>query len=250
MTSTQSILGYSFVIVLGALAGAAVPLLGAKEKRLYTFLAFAAGVMLGAAFFHMLPEAFRGGGGYAVFSLAAAGFFALFVLERYVFVHVCEEPAGSHENANHQAPHGLVAFLGLSVHTLFDGVALASATREGIGLTAFIAITAHKIPSAMTLASIMLGEGTRPRKILLYAFFFGCMVPLGAALFFFLESTLSLTALAPKALAFSAGTFLYIAVADLLPHLQKGGKDGRLKRIVALGLGMAVMFALARFLRE
>ena len=76
------------------------------------------------------------------------------------------------------------------------------------------------------------------------------MVPLGAALFFFLESTLSLTALAPKALAFSAGTFLYIAVADLLPHLQKGGKDGRLKRIVALGLGMAVMFALARFLRE
>jgi zinc and cadmium transporter len=244
----RDVLLYSLVIVAGALGGAAVPLVSSKERHLYSFLAFAAGVMLGAAFFHMLPEAFRGGGGYAVFSLAALGFFALFVLERYVFVHVCEEPA-SHEHANHRAPHGMLVLLGLSVHTLFDGVAIGSAVQEGVGLTTFLAVTAHKVPSALTLSSIMLHEGRRPAQILGYAFVFGCMVPLGAGLYYLLQSKLLRTSVAPQALAFSAGTFLYIAVADLLPHVRQGSREGRIKRVGAFALGLASMFALSVSLR-
>src|SRR5688572_11628760 len=124
---------YSFVIVVGALLGAAASFFARREDRKVALLAFAAGVMLGAAFFHMFPEAFHSGG-YASFAWAPVGFVLLFVLERYVLVHACEEPPGC-ETPGHGAV-GLAAFLGLATHTLFDGVALGSAVAEGVGFMA------------------------------------------------------------------------------------------------------------------
>ncbi len=232
---------YSTVIVVGAIAGALIPVLASHERRLVSFLAFAAGVMFGAAFFHMLPEAFRSGG-YIAFSVVPVGFLCLFLLERYVLVHVCEEPPDFPHHAH--GPIGLTAFLGLSVHTLFDGVALGSAVTEGVGFMAFLAIAAHKIPSSLSLASIFKSEGKSSLAILLYATAFGFMVPVGAILYFGLNVALRLTSLAPQALAFSAGTFLYIAVSDLLPHINRHGKEGRSRSVLALGLGLVLMYAL------
>src|SRR4030088_3539768 len=128
---------FSGFIVLGAGGGGGVPFFLIAPGTLLSFLSFAAGVMLGAAFFHMLPEAFRGGG-YVVFSLVPLGFLCLFLLERYVLVHACEEPPDFAHHGSH-GPVGLAAFLGLSAHTLFDGVALGSAVTEGVGAMAFLA---------------------------------------------------------------------------------------------------------------
>jgi zinc and cadmium transporter len=232
---------YSVLIVLGAIAGAAVPL-RAGGQRQTSFLAFAAGVMFGAAFFHMLPEAFRGGG-YTAFTLVPAGFFTLFLLERYLLVHACEEPPDCAEHA-HRAM-GLTAFLGLSVHTLFDGVALGSATVEGVGFTAFLAIGAHKVPSSLALAAILRAEGRGPKSVLTYATLFGLMVPVGAGLYLLVEQLVHVERLAPHALAFSAGSFLYIAVSDLLPHVNRHGREGRNWHVAALLVGMAMMLALS-----
>lgn len=241
MSSAGAVALYSAVILLGAVAGALVALLAGHEKRLSSFLSFAAGVMFGAAFFHMLPEAFHAGG-YRAFTVVPIGFLALFLLERYVLVHACEEPP---DFAHHgHGPVGLAAFLGLSVHTLFDGVALGSAVTEGVGFMAFFAIAAHKVPSSLSLASILKSEGKTARSILLYAAAFGLMVPAGAALYFGLDASLGFGRFAAHALAFSAGTFLYIAVSDLLPHVNRHGKDGRFRNIAALVLGLFVMFAL------
>ncbi len=237
---------YSMAIVLGAVAGALVPIYTSQKSRLIALLAFAAGVMFGAAFFHMLPEAFHGGG-YAAFTWLPVGFVLLFLLERYVLVHTCEEPPDCEEHS-HAPAFGTTAFVGLSVHTLFDGVALVSASLEGVGLMAFIAILAHKIPSSLSLASILKAEGRPARRILLYAALFGVMVPVGALLYAALDSVLHFEALAAKVLAFSAGTFLYIAVSDLLPHVNRHGKEGgRLKHLTALLGGMALMFVLTSF---
>jgi len=242
MTHGLAVALFSGVIVAGAMAGALVPLFAGGERRLLPLLSFAAGVMFGAAFFHMLPEAFRAGG-YGVFSLVPAGFLALFLLERYVLVHVCEEPADFAHHGGH-GPVGLAAFLGLSAHTLFDGIALGSAVVEGIGAVAFLAIAAHKVPSSLSLASILRSEGKSDSAILLYAAAFGLMVPLGALVYLALSSAVSFALLAPKALAFSAGTFLYIAVSDLLPHVNRHGKQGRSRTLLAMVAGLLVMFAL------
>jgi len=235
---------FSAVILAGTLAGAMVPLRVRGQHRLTTFLAFAAGVMLGAAFFHMLPEAFHGGG-YAVFTFVPVGFLVLFVLERYVLVHVCEEPPDCQEH-KHGGAMGLAAFLGLSVHTLFDGVALASATWENVGSVAFVAILAHKIPSSLSLAAILKSEGRGPGRILLYTVFFGLMVPIGAAVYLAIQSMFQLESVAARALAFSAGSFLYIAVSDLLPHVNRHGKQGRLKNVLSLVAGLLAMFLLGQ----
>lgn len=238
---------FSGVIVLGALAGAAVPLRAAGAHRQVGFLAFAAGVMFGAAFFHMLPEAFRGGGPRAMF-VVPAGFVFLFILERYVLVHVCEEPP---DCAEHSHPTmGLAAFIGLSAHTVFDGVALGSAIVEGVGLTTFFAIVAHKIPSSLSLAALLRAEGRQPASILTFVAIFGLMVPAGAILYFALDRMITFQAFAPLALAFSAGSFLYIAVSDLLPHVNRHGKDERFRGVAGLLVGLGLMLALSFVLDE
>jgi zinc and cadmium transporter len=239
-----AVAAYSFVILLGALAGTLGVVFTRRPTQLVSFLAFAAGVMLGAAFFHMLPEAFHGGG-YRSFTLVPAGFVFLLVLERFVMTHTCEEPLDCKEHMHHGL--GLTAFIGLSVHTLVDGIALGSAVREGVGMMAFLAIVAHKVPSSLSLASILKAEGRSTGTLLAYALFYGLMVPVGAALYLMFDAVLSFEKFSPWALAFSAGTFLYIAVSDLLPHVNRHGKDRRGSNLLVLGAGLLLMLALARF---
>jgi len=238
-----AVAAYSFIIVLGAVAGALVVVATQRPTRLVTFLAFAAGVMLGAAFFHMLPEAYHDGG-YRAFTLVPAGFVFLLVLERFFLSHTCEEPLDCKEHASHGL--GLTAFVGLAVHTLFDGIALGSSVKEGVGMMAFIAITSHKIPSSLSLASILKAEGRPTSVILSYSVFYGLMVPVGAALYFGFDAVLRFEKFSPWALAFSAGTFLYIAVSDLLPHVNRHGQDRRGRNLVALLVGLLAMLALSR----
>ncbi|MEN9797353.1 MAG: hypothetical protein RL653_1049 [Pseudomonadota bacterium] len=236
---------YSSAIAVAAVGGALVPVLRGKDGH-GILLAFAAGIMFGAAFFQMLPEAVHAGS-YATLALVPAGFVALLLLERFVLVHACEEPPDCAEHG-HRGSLGLAAFLGMGIHTLFDGVALASAVAEGIGLTAFVAITAHKVPSALSLASILRAERRSTPATLGFAAALGGMVPLGAGLAWGLGALLHVEALAARALAFSAGTFLYIAVSDLLPHVNRHGHGRRWWQVGALLVGMALMFALGKAL--
>jgi zinc and cadmium transporter len=230
----------SALIVAGALLGGWLALHLGKNRPLVIFLALAAGVMFGAAFFHMLPEAFHGGG-YMIFTWVPLGFAFLFLLERYVLVHACEEPPGCTE---HGTTGGLAAFWGLSLHTLFDGVALASATVEGVGTVALVAILAHKIPSSFSLAALLASEHKTRTRILVYCALFGMMVPAGAVLYLGLDEIVKFTSLAPAALAFSAGSFLYIAVSDLLPHVNRHGRERRLGTLAAMAIGLLVMYLL------
>ncbi|HEX8821903.1 MAG TPA: ZIP family metal transporter [Archangium sp.] len=238
---------YSLVILLGAVLGALVVVFTEKQARLVTFLAFAAGVMFGAAFFHLMPEAYRGGGLWT-FALVPAGFVFLLVLDRYVMTHACEDPVGCKEHQHVQGGNtlGMTAFLGLSAHTLFDGIALGSAVKEGVGLMALLAITSHKVPSSLSLASILKSEGKSTRRIMGFAVMYGLMVPVGAGLYFAFDAVLSFESLAARALAFSAGTFLYVAILDLIPHVSRHGRDRWVRNLAAMTTGLLLMLALAQ----
>ena len=247
MSLAVALSSYSLVILLGAVMGALVVVHTQKKARLVTFLAFAAGVMFGAAFFHLLPEAYHGGGLWT-FGLVPAGFGFLMVLDRYVMTHACEDPGGCNEHQHVQGSStlGLTAFVGLSTHTIFDGIALGSAVKEGVGMMALLAITSHKVPSSLSLASILKTEGKGTRSILTYAALYGMMVPAGVGLYYAFDAVLRFEALAPRALAFSAGNFLYVAVSDLLPHVNRHGKDRRGRNLVALTAGLVLMLLLAQ----
>lgn len=279
------------VIVAVSLMGGILPLATVlNHTRLQMYLSFAAGSMLGAAFFHMLPEAVRMGSPETV-RWSALGLLALFFLERFFSFHH-HEPQESPETSPHEAEDHLhetcahdheidagsvpshhahtherehsddrrtdhtlswwTAAFGLAVHSLVGGVALASAIaadfaqRRWVGATGwgvFLATVLHKPADALTIVSLMLRSGVPRRKAHLVNLGFAMMIPLGVALF-----ALGLGQLGPAAassgtsvaLSFSAGTFLCIALSDLLPELQFHSHD-RLKLSLSLLAGFCLM---------
>jgi zinc and cadmium transporter len=264
MTATSSLAFYTVAILAGALAGGALPLVG-RMSRSDLMLSFSAGVMLGAAFFHMLPEAVEGGGGAAL-PFVAVGFLVLFVVERFVLVHACAEPGPAAEEAAAAAGRvthhvhgdgtgceahtmGLAAFVGLSIHTLIDGFALgASSEQAELGLFVFLAILAHKIPNAFSLSAILRHEGySRPKALAMNATF-ALMIPLGAGLYLALRHLVHAGTFTAYAVAASAGTFLHLAFSDMLPDVHRRN-GARASHGAALLVGLALMWGL-RFLHH
>ncbi len=271
MSELQTLGAYAGAILVGAMAGGALPLIG-PHHRSDALLSFSAGVMLGAAFFHMLPEAVEGAG-LGALPFVLVGFLFLFLLERFVLIHVCAEPGptlglladpppqppGLRQHAVHAHAHdatgcevhtlGLAAFVGLSLHTIIDGFALgAASSRPALGLLVFFAILAHKIPSSFSLSAILRAEGYGRGKALLMNATFALMVPLGAALYIGLRLVVHVESFTPMALAASAGTFLHLSLSDILPDLHRRGV-AKWKLSGALLSGVAVMWAL-RFLNH
>jgi zinc and cadmium transporter len=270
---------FCVAIVGSSLLGGALPLATVlTHTRLQLYLSFAAGAMLGAAFFHMMPEAVRVGSADTM-SWSALGLLALFFLERFFAFHHHEAPANpddpcpphAHEHA-HGVGHsaGLVnpgavgpgtkgtslnwgaAAFGLGVHTVTGGIALASAVAAGRGVHdslnvaawgVFVATIVHKPADALTLVSLMLRAGVPRALAHLANLGFALMLPAGVVLFYLGIDWLGPAAATPftaKALAFSAGTFLCIALSDLLPELQFHAHD-RLKLSAALLAGFGLM---------
>ncbi len=266
MSDVGSLALYSSAILAGSMAGGALPLVGRMERS-DGLLSFSAGVMLGAAFFHMLPEAVEGAG-LSVIPVVLVGFLFLYLLERFVLVHVCAEPGPSarlvaspppppgslREHPAHPHAHeatgcdvhtlGLAAFVGLSAHTLVDGFALGAANTEpALGLLVFIAILAHKLPSSFSLSAILRAEGYSRRRALAMNATFALMVPLGAVLYLALREMVHAASFTSMALAASAGTFLHLSLSDILPDLHRRGVS-RWRLSGALVGGIAVMWGL------
>ncbi len=263
MTPLHALALYTLAILAGALVGGALPLVG-RMTRSDHLLSFSAGVMLGAAFFHMLPESVEGAGAKAALPFVAVGFLVLFLLERFVLVHACAEPGPALEGeveaaVVHAHVHGdgtgcevhtmgMAAFLGLSLHTLIDGFALgASSAKPELGLLVFLAILAHKVPNAFSLSAILRHEGYSRARALLMNAGFALMIPLGAGIYLLLRDLVQVESFTSFALAASAGTFLHLAFSDILPDLHRR-HGARLSHGAALVLGLAAMWAL-RYVR-
>jgi len=281
MPSLLAVLCAAVVVV--SLLGGLLPLAAVlTHTRLQVYLSFAAGAMLGAAFFHMMPEAVRLGSP-ATLSWSAAGLLSLFFLERFFAFHHHEAPADPAEPCPthpHEHGHGRghsaglvdasapggsgvgtkgtslhwgAAAFGLALHTLTGGIALAGAVEADRGWGpstwgVFVATLVHKPADSLTIVSLMLRAGVPRFRAHLVNLGFSLMIPAGSALFWFGSRQLgpSSTPATAVCLAFSAGTFLCIALSDLLPELQFHAHD-RWKLSIALLAGVALMAAAGGF---
>ncbi len=239
-------------------------------------LSFVSGVMLGVAFFHMLPHAImeiseqHNASGHEMDHLAinpvmlsaALGFLAMFFLERFASFHQhdvveeCDTHDHDHDHA-HAHSHGVTpltwsgAALGLSLHSLLEGVALASSISVAstlhpgaglAGLGTFLVILLHKPFDAMTLTTLLRAGKSSARKLHLVNIIFALIVPIGAAIFL-LKTGGGDPTFTAYALAFSAGSFLCIAGSDLLPELHFHSHD-RVRLSLALVLGLAIAWGI------
>ena len=168
----------------------------------------------GRGFFSLLPETgkvLNESIGWPILG----GFLLIFVMERFVFVHACEE----RECDIHHM--GIPAFLGISLHSLLDGVALgAGLLLPQLGPVVLLAVIIHKMPDSISISSILLAAGWERRRVATLNLLFSLTTPVGALLAFWLFRSLSPENVA-VAIGISAGTFLAIATADILPQVHR-----------------------------
>ncbi|HRH24573.1 MAG TPA: ZIP family metal transporter [Candidatus Paceibacterota bacterium] len=215
------------------------------RKILFLLISLAAGALLGDAFIHLLPEAFEEAGNPLVVSLVTlAGILSFFVLEKFLHWHHNHGDEEYSEDHARIHPVGHLVLVSDGVHNLIDGLAIGAAflVSPEVGIATAIAIALHEIPQEIGDFGLLLHAGFSRTKALMLNFLSALTAFLGLGLAFWLSSLGD--SLAPLIAAFAAGNFIYIALADLVPELQKttGARRSTLQFFVIIaGLGAMVL---------
>jgi zinc and cadmium transporter len=203
---------FAIAAALGNLVGAVAVVRSLRRglRLIDGCLAFGAGFMLAVAVLGVMPEVLgRGSDG------------ALFILLGYLAVHFAQHVFTHHFHFGEETHRvtrsaGMSALLGLTLHTFFDGVAIASGflVSGRLGVLLFLAVMLHKLPEGVTIASMMVAGGETRGRALGAAAILGLATVLGVLL------TEQVTPLARHGLALSAGVTLYVAASNLVPEFQ------------------------------
>lgn len=239
------------VLSVFAAAGFLLLPVATRTRLLSPLVSFAIGTMLGATFLGLLPNAIEAPGvaePHAITTTVLLGLLAFFLLEKMVIwrhchVDECEAHGEAHrthvENARRLAS-GQLILIGDSIHNMVDGVLIAAAflTDVHLGIVTSIAVIAHEIPQEVGDFAILLNSGYSRGKALMYNVLVSLTTVIGGLVAYF---SLSLAQQAiPYVLAIAASSFIYIAVADLIPGLHKRTELGATAQqivLILLGVG-------------
>jgi len=242
------IIAATVLVSLLSLVGVVLFLFAKKrmEGVLFFLISFSAGTLLGAAFFDILPEA-AGGSAHpeGVFELVFVGLIFAFVVEKIIHWH--HHHAGSEKEHHH--PLGTLTLVGDGVHNFFDGVAIAAAFMVNVplGITTTIAIALHEIPQEIGDFGLLLYSGYSPANALAFNLLSALAAVVGGVSFYLFSSSVGHAE--AYALALTAGMFIYIASADLLPELHKEKRTREsILQLVLMLLGAAAIWLVARTL--
>jgi len=220
-----------FSLVGGVLSVLAAALFLAFSERLRTralphLVSFATGALLGAAFLALLPHAVAAPGVevHQVLGTVLAGVLVFFVLERLVLWRHCHQDAcevhGAEEPGRRPSAGTLVLF-GDGLHNFLDGILIGAAflTDVHLGVVTALAVAAHEIPQEVGDFAVLLHSGYSRAEALWFNVLSSLTTVVGGVLawmaFGWLQAAL------PYVLAVAAASFIYVAVADLIPDLHK-----------------------------
>lgn len=222
-------------------------------------VSFAIGALLGAAFLGLLPHALESPyvtDAHDITFTVLIGVLTFFVLEKLVIWRHCHhlecEVHGSDEQHAHthgHAPAGTLVLIGDAVHNFVDGVLIAAAflTDIHLGIVTALAVAAHEIPQEVGDFAILLQSGFSRTKALVFNILSSLTTVLGALLAYY--SLSSAQAYLPFILAIAASSFIYIAVADLIPGLHKQTAISEsVKQIALISAGVLVVYTSHSFL--
>lgn len=246
------------IIVLTGLSGLASALaasfflaLGAERRAalLPHLVSFATGALLGAAFLGLVPHALDSLGPESTHHVGLAlllGILTFFLLEKFVLWRHChDDPCEMHSpsRAARDAASARLILAGDSFHNILDGVLVAAAlmTDLKLGLVTALAVCAHEIPQEVGDIAILLHGGyTRGRALALNLLTSLTSIVGGVVAYLALGEALHLL---PYALAFAAASFIYVAVADLIPglHRRVDVRAGA-EQVLFIGLGVVVVY--------
>jgi zinc and cadmium transporter len=214
MPTLAWVLAAGVAMSLLALTGSLTLLLPERvfKQLVLPLVALAAGSLLGGAVFHLLPAAVATlGNRLVVYGWLAAGLAGFFLLEQYLHWHHCHRPLGAHR------PLGYLILVADGFHNLVGGLAIGAAfiTDTRLGVVTWLVAAAHEVPQELGDFGILVHSGWTRRAALAFNLASAATVVVGAVAAYALAAQLQVAVL----LAFAAGNFLYIALADLLPEL-------------------------------
>lgn len=228
----MSTLGY---IILFTFFGSIASLIGgfillSYEKlvlKISHFLAsFAAGTLLGAAFFDLLPEAMHEGerSGADIFLWPLIGILIFFLMER--FIHWFHHHEDYHEHGKESKSTVPLIIIGDTVHNFVDGVVIAATFLVSIplGIVTALAVVAHELPQEIGDFGLLLHKGLSKQKIITVNIASASAAFTGAIITYLLGDALE--GYIPILLALTAGFFIYIATSDLIPEIHHEKRKG------------------------
>ena len=245
--------------------------LGGREGTQH-LLSLAAGALLATAFMHLLPEAFESqAGAHDLFATLLVGVVFFFLLDKAELWHHGHEHnhgahgAGHHHHHHHGHAHGHGAhhaahgpaeaprpaggwalLAGDSVHCFGDGVLIASAFVADLrlGLVAAVSVMAHEVPHHIGDLAVLQQSSASRRIALVKVSLAGAVTAIGGLVGYFLVGQLH--DWLPYFLVVASSSFVYVALADLIPQLQKrlGARETTLQILwLAAGMGVVVLLS-------
>ncbi|MBN2111697.1 ZIP family metal transporter [Candidatus Woesearchaeota archaeon] len=217
-----------------------------KQKRLDSMLpvlvSFAAGALLGGAFFHLLAEAVEMADMFYVSSFALTGFVVALLIEGFFHSHLCEK-CKAH-------PFTYTMLFGDAVHNSIDGLVIAASfmTSVTLGVVTSLMIAGHELPQEMGVFGALVYGGHERKKAVIYSFLAQSTVIIGGIAGFLAAKKVD--AVVPFLLPFAAGGFIYIASADLVPEMHRmyrGNLVNSVKVLLPFAAGIAFMVLIKVF---
>ncbi|MCK9577986.1 ZIP family metal transporter [bacterium] len=220
-------MSYSIVVAfLGIIFVASLSFLGflffklkqdALKKLLLVLVSFSAGALIGDVFFHLLPEVIEENpDNMWVWVSVILGLIVFFILEKIIHWRHCHIPTSK----DHPHEFGIMNLIGDALHNFLDGLIIVGAflIDFNLGIATILAVIAHEVPQKIGDFGILVYAGYSRLKAMILNFIFSLISILGGFLaLFWINNELILSLLA----SFTAGSFVYIAVADLIPEIKK-----------------------------
>lgn len=211
------------------------------NKCIEIFVSFAAGSLLGNAFFHLLPESAEQIGENS-FVWVMISFLFFFIMEKFFqWRHCHKEDCEIHSFT-------YLSLAGDAIHNFIDGAVIAASflTNFSLGISATLAIIFHEIPQEIGDFAILIYGGWGKKKALFFNFITALTAVVGALMVCFFSKQIS--SLLPVLLAFAAGGFIYLAGTDLIPELHKRKKFSKtLVQFISIAAGVALIWLLKNF---
>jgi len=188
------------------------------KKYTFIFMSLAIGALLGDAFIHLIPEAFADSANQTYTSLfIILGILIFFILEKFLHWHHHEDDSDEH----HVHPVGKLVLFSDGVHNFIDGIIIGASFLVSIpvGIATTLAVVLHEIPQEIGDFAVLLHAGYTKARALWLNFLSAIFAVVGLVVALLLgESGEMFTKVL---LPIASGGFIYIAVADLIPELQK-----------------------------
>lgn len=231
-----------FLASIGCLAIASLMLL-LKDKDLNSvstyFLSVASGILLGAAFLGMIPKAIALTETVKITTFILIGILFLFTLEKIVLWRNC----GNKDCDRHSNASSSVALIGDAFHHIIDGIVITSSFLISIevGVMVSISIAFHEIPKSLGDLSILIKNGLSRKR----AFWYKVLSVSTALIFgvwsYFLSNAIK--TIIPYVLSFSAASFLYLSMAQLIPEMhRKTSLKDSVSQVLLILLGIGIIY--------